>query len=70
MSNKTYIIGAFYFELGVGQDGLAVPVLFTENETNVEKLFPGTTNSHRHVKDAFHEYVINGTSYDWVDVSN
>ncbi|HET9402171.1 MAG TPA: hypothetical protein VFO34_14595 [Candidatus Acidoferrales bacterium] len=32
-------------------------LLFTENETNFEKLF-GVTNAKPHVKDAFHDYVI------------
>jgi hypothetical protein len=34
-------------------------LLFTENETNVARLFGGT-NASPHVKDAFHEYVIHG----------
>ncbi len=33
--------------------------LFTENETNVEKLF-GTPNPQPYVKDAFHRYLIDG----------
>jgi Mannosylglycerate hydrolase MGH1-like glycoside hydrolase domain len=33
--------------------------LFTENETNVSRLY-GVTNSHPFVKDAFHDYVIGG----------
>jgi len=33
--------------------------LFTENETNVQRLF-GAPNTHRYVKDAFHEYVVAG----------
>jgi hypothetical protein len=33
--------------------------LFTENETNTQKLF-GTPNYTPYVRDAFHEYVING----------
>src|SRR3974390_89600 len=32
-------------------------LLFTENEPNVERLF-GVPNGSRHVKDAFHEYVV------------
>jgi hypothetical protein len=32
-------------------------LLFTENETNVERLF-GAPNASQHVKDAFHEYVV------------
>jgi hypothetical protein len=34
-------------------------LLFTENETNAERLF-GAPNSSRYLKDAFHEYVIHG----------
>ena len=35
------------------------PLLFTENETNVERLF-GAANAAPFVKDAFHEYVVHG----------
>ncbi|HTS89860.1 MAG TPA: hypothetical protein VMG41_15305 [Gemmatimonadales bacterium] len=38
----------------------AAELLFTENETNFERLFPGTGNPSRYVKDAFHERVIDG----------
>jgi hypothetical protein len=34
-------------------------LLFTENDSNAERLF-GTANSAPYVKDAFHEYVVNG----------
>jgi hypothetical protein len=34
-------------------------LLFTENETNTERLF-GVPNASPHVKDAFHEYVVDG----------
>jgi hypothetical protein len=37
------------------------PLLFTENETNFAKLF-GSANASPHVKDAFHEAVVNGRS--------
>jgi mannosylglycerate hydrolase MGH1-like protein len=36
-----------------------VPLLFTENETNHERLFH-TTNESRYVKDGIHDYVVNG----------
>ncbi len=36
-----------------------VPLLFTENETNKEKLF-GVANESSYVKDAIHNYVIHG----------
>ena len=37
----------------------APEVLFTENETNMERLF-GQQSKSRYVKDAFHRYVVNG----------
>jgi hypothetical protein len=36
-----------------------VPLLFTENETNSERLF-GTPNESRYVKDGINNYVVNG----------
>ena len=36
-------------------------LLFTDNETNFEKLF-GVPNQKPHVKDAFHDYVVGGKS--------
>ena len=37
-----------------------VPLLFTENETNHEKLFAGTPNESAHVKDGINDYVVLG----------
>ena len=37
-----------------------VPLLFTENETNHERLFPGTGNESVYVKDGINDYVIHG----------
>ena len=37
----------------------APELLFTENDTNTARLF-GAPNGARHMKDAFHEYVVNG----------
>jgi len=37
----------------------APELLFTENDTNAERLF-GAQNGVHHVKDAFHEHVVNG----------
>ncbi len=34
-------------------------ILFTENETNLKKFY-GVENESPYVKDAFHEYIING----------
>jgi hypothetical protein len=36
------------------------PLLFTENETNHERLFPGTPNESAHVKDGINDYVVDG----------
>jgi hypothetical protein len=40
-------------------DGTVPELLFTENATNTARLF-GAANSDAYVKDAFHEYIING----------
>src|SRR5437660_4274967 len=37
-----------------------VPLLFTENETNHELLFPGQKNESSHVKDGINNYVVQG----------
>ncbi len=37
-----------------------VPLLFTENETNHEKLFPGQKNESPYVKDGINDYVVDG----------
>jgi hypothetical protein len=37
-----------------------VPLLFTENETNHERLFPGQKNESAHVKDGINDFVVNG----------
>jgi Glycosyl hydrolase family 63 C-terminal domain len=37
-----------------------VPLLFTENETNHELLFPGQKNESPHVKDGINDYVVRG----------
>ena len=46
-------------EFGPGADGNSVPLLFTENSTNFQKLFD-VKNTARFVKDAFHDYVVDG----------
>jgi hypothetical protein len=64
-SNETALLadhhelGRFRFvaERAAGQDG--PEFLFTENETNVNRLF-GSENASPYVKDAFHEYLIQG----------
>jgi hypothetical protein len=55
------VIAATHPELGerfLSCDG-ATALLFTENETNMERLF-GSPNRTPHVKDAFHHYVVHG----------
>src|SRR6185503_2165636 len=55
------VIAAAHAELGdrwlyVDQD---LPLLFTENETNNQRLF-GTANATPYVKDGINEFVVNG----------
>jgi hypothetical protein len=38
----------------------AVPLLFTENETNSERLFPGGRNESPYAKDGINDYVVQG----------
>jgi hypothetical protein len=52
-------LGRYLFEAGVASDGVEPALLFTENETNMERLF-GASNQGPFVKDAFHERVVNG----------
>ena len=52
-------LGRFRLVAGPGPDGRPPALLFTENETNAERLFK-TPNPTPYVKDAFHEYVIRG----------
>ena len=51
---RHHLLGDYVF-YAEGADGL----LFTENETNAERLF-GTRNATPHVKDAFHEHLVHG----------
>lgn len=41
------------------QSGGDAPLLFTENETNTQRLF-GVDNYTPYVKDAFHRYLVEG----------
>jgi hypothetical protein len=52
-------LGRFRLAAGAGPDGATPAWLFTENETNQERLW-GVPNVAPHVKDAFHECVIHG----------
>lgn len=50
-------LGRFRFDADVGADGKPPTWLYTENETNHQRLF-GATNAGPYTKDAFHEYVL------------
>jgi hypothetical protein len=52
-------LGRFQFQAGPSPDGRTPALLFTENESNLEKLFK-VANASPFVKDAFHEFVIQG----------
>lgn len=52
-------LGRFRLTADTAADSSLPTLLFTENETNRERLF-GVPNLTPYVKDAFHEYVING----------
>jgi hypothetical protein len=52
-------LGRFRLELAPGPGGAAPELLFTENETNAERLF-GAPNASPYVKDAFHRLVVGG----------
>jgi hypothetical protein len=52
-------LGRYLFEAGIASDGVEPKILFTENETNMQRLF-GYASSSPFVKDAFHEHVVNG----------
>ena len=52
-------LGRFVMDVAPGPDGARPELLFTENETNTDRLF-GTPNKSAFVKDAFHERVVHG----------
>jgi hypothetical protein len=52
-------LGRFLLAIGPDPAGRPPPVLFAENETNVQRLF-SVPNPTPYTKDAFHEYVIHG----------
>ncbi len=51
-------LGRFFWEVEPA-DGRYAPLLFTDNETNVRKLF-NAPNQGPYVKDAFHDHVVDG----------
>ncbi|MFT5303759.1 MAG: hypothetical protein ACI87E_004318 [Mariniblastus sp.] len=50
-------LGKFHFLIDDSPEGESPPLLFTDNETNLSKLYD-VPNEHPYVKDAFHEYVV------------
>ena len=50
-------LGIFQFLADAGPDGQRPTLLFTENETNADRLYQISNGSHK-VKDAFHQYVV------------
>jgi hypothetical protein len=54
-------LGAFRLAAGLGPFGRAPALLFTDNETNVARLY-GDRNGPAFAKDAFHDYVVRGRS--------
>jgi len=52
-------LGRFKLAVAPASDGTEPQLLFTENETNTERLY-GSPNASPYVKDAFHEYVVRG----------
>jgi hypothetical protein len=52
-------LGTFRMFAEVDANGKAAPLVFTENETNTERLF-GFPKGSSHAKDAFHDYLIHG----------
>ena len=52
-------LGRMHFVAGPASDGTTPELLFTENETNSERLY-GAPNASPYVKDAFHEAIVAG----------
>jgi len=52
-------LGRYRFHVESSQNGNAPVFLFTDNETNLQRLY-GTSNASPFVKDAFHDHVIHG----------
>ncbi|QDU33077.1 Mannosyl oligosaccharide glucosidase [Poriferisphaera corsica] len=52
-------LNRFYFEVSHGPNDIKPQLIFTDNETNTDRLFK-TPNNTQYVKDAFHDFIING----------
>ena len=61
-------LGRYFWEMedpaggaaSIGGSAGAAELLFTENETNAARLWPGGTNASAFTKDAFHSHVVDG----------
>jgi len=61
MIAKHATLGEYRLFAGPGPFGRKPAMLFTENETNAQRLF-GVDNPSPFVKDAFHDYIVHGRS--------
>ena len=52
-------LGRFHLAADAASDGTGYEWLFTDNVTNLERLY-GVPNEGRYVKDAFHQYLVQG----------
>ncbi|OHB80448.1 MAG: glucosidase [Planctomycetes bacterium RBG_16_55_9] len=52
-------LGRFSLSIGPDPTGRQPPILFTENETNTQRLHGAPAYTH-HTKDAFHDYLVGG----------
>jgi hypothetical protein len=52
-------LGRYILSAGPGPDGQMPEVLFTENETNLLRLYGVKASATNHSKDAFHRYLVN-----------
>ena len=61
MTAKHATLGEYRLFAGAGPYGRKPAMLFTENETNTQRLFE-SANASPFVKDAFHEFIVQGRS--------
>ena len=54
-------LGKYHFLIDQGPSQTEPPLVFTQNETNFKKLY-GVANEQPYVKDAFHEFIVEGKS--------
>jgi len=55
-------MGRYFWVSSASSTGVEPTILFTHNETNMERLF-GCANGQPYVKDAFHEYLVSGRQH-------